>query len=1070
MVRRLLAGAVLSVLVLAGFSAPQAALAAAPSPAQQWTDVQNLISPIKGVWTTQDYSGAVSNTMPNTALAGNGDIGVTSAGGNGFKTFYLSKGNFWAGNPGPRFVALGSVSISAIGGGGGGSGNLAIGATASASSTLGEFAPGRAVNGAWASGYEGWVSNVGKPQTLTVDLGSAKTFTRYVVRHDSAARPAETANNTMNFAFETSDNGSSWTVRDTISGNTSAVSDRTLASITARYVRLNITEPTQSTTPDSINNPRARIGQLELYGSQPVGNVALNAAASASSSHPSFPPSRAVNGQWASGYEGWVSNVGKPQTLTLDLGTAKTFSRYLVRHDSAARPAETANNTKNFTLETSDNGSSWTVRDTVSNNTAATTDKTITSVTARYVRLNITEPTQGTTPDSLTNPRARIGQLELYGPGGGQPPAGPFREEQNILQGDIDTTITMGGVPVTMKTWTAANDAFVVMSIQSTGTSAVRLKIDTTAGSPQPGSGYSNTAGVSGSTTWATRRTPSGSNWVSEASMATRVIGASSTTASAGATATHTVDVPAGATIRIVTAVAGGGMNPTGTVTPALNLSNAQSGSTLDSQYTQHTDWWKAYWLRSYVDLNDDVLEKYYYGHQYLLGSSIRQGKTAPGLYGIWATSDNLSFSGDMHLNYNFQANFYGVYSSNRPELALPYVDAIQNFVPEARRRAQQDLNRVKPDYVGARFPSGGMPSGLLFPVGIPPFGGIAADNNYHQQVANSLFAATQYIAYYDYTKDNTFLANVGYPFLKEVAAFFQNWLEFDAGAQRYNLWAGPHEGTWARNSSPDLGMLKYLLNAVVNASITLNVDAGLRGTWQNILSRLAPTPTTVHNGQTVYALGDAGTFQGSDTRPIHPGDNTINLEFIHPAEVLGINSPAADRQMAINTLNAMNSWGQDNSFPKVFTQAARVGYPAQSLIDQLKNQINQKSVANLRISDPSHGLEKAGAVEAVNNLLLQSSGGIIRLFPVWPTNRDASFVNLRDKNAIVVSSRFQAGRVQYVDFTTQVGGQVRFQNPWPGQAFTITRVGGGTVSYTESAGVVTFAGAAGATFTINAP
>ena len=165
-----------------------------------------------------------------------------------------------------------------------------------------------------------------------------------------------------------------------------------------------------------------------------------------------------------------------------------------------------------------------------------------------------------------------------------------------------------------------------------------------------------------------------------------------------------------------------------------------------------------------------------------------------------------------------------------------------------------------------------------------------------------------------------------------------------------------------------------------------------------------------------------------------------------------------------------MNSWGQDNSFPKIFTQAARVGYPAQSLIDQLKNQINQKTVANLRIYDPHHGLEKAGAVEAINNMLLQSSGGVVRLFPVWPSSRDASFVNLREKGALLVSSRLQAGRVTYVDITTQVNSTVRLQSPWPGQTITVTRVGGGTVTHTDSGGIISFAGQAGATYTINAP
>jgi alpha-L-fucosidase 2 len=185
---------------------------------------------------------------------------------------------------------------------------------------------------------------------------------------------------------------------------------------------------------------------------------------------------------------------------------------------------------------------------------------------------------------------------------------------------------------------------------------------------------------------------------------------------------------------------------------------------------------------------------------------------------------------------------------------------------------------------------------------------------------------------------------------------------------------------------------------------------------------------------------------------------------------VLGINSPAADRQIAVNTLNAMNSWGQDNSFPKVFTQAARVGYPAQSLIDQLKNQITTKMDPNLRIRDGFHGLEKAGATEAVNNLLLQSDDGIVRLFPVWPTGKDASFVKLREKDALVISSAFQGGRVTYVDITSEAGKTVKLQNPWPGQTIVVNRVGGGTVSHTVSGNVITFATQAGSTYTIAAP
>ncbi|MFD7291504.1 tetratricopeptide repeat protein [Streptomyces sp. NPDC059863] len=75
------------------------AAAGAPSPAEQWNTLRPKLEGIKGTWTNQSYTGSVSRTMPDTALLGNGDVGVTSGGSTGVKSFYVSKGDFWAGNP-----------------------------------------------------------------------------------------------------------------------------------------------------------------------------------------------------------------------------------------------------------------------------------------------------------------------------------------------------------------------------------------------------------------------------------------------------------------------------------------------------------------------------------------------------------------------------------------------------------------------------------------------------------------------------------------------------------------------------------------------------------------------------------------------------------------------------------------------------------------------------------------------------------------------------------------------------------------------------------------------------------
>ncbi|QHW32096.1 hypothetical protein GZH47_15600 [Paenibacillus rhizovicinus] len=1039
----------------------------------EWQALQQKLSGIKGEWTDQSYAGVFNSTMPDTALLGNGDVGVTSGGGQGYKTFYISKGDFWNGNPNPSLVALGGVSIKPTKVEQ--SDNLALGAVATASSTHENLGPDRTVNGLWSTGYEGWVTPVitgGTPQWIQLDLGESKTIARYVVKHDAAARAGQEVNDTKSFIFQTSDNGTDWTDMDTVTGNTDNVTDRNITPVTARYVRLYITEPTQGTTPDSVQNPRVRIGQIELYG--PAKNLALGAVASASSTYQNLNPDRTVNGQWTTGYEGWVTPVitgGAPQWIQLDLGESKTIARYIVKHDGAARAGQEANDTKGFIFQTSDNGTDWTDADTVTDNADKITDRNITPVTARYVRLYITAPNQGTTSDSVQNPRARIGQIELYASAGTgevvSEPQAPFHEEEDILNAQIGTDMSIGGVPVTMNTWEAADRNVVVTDLTSLGDKPVSLEVSTWTGALSPKPTLTTNAGLDGDTMWATRETAPGDKyWVSRAALATRIIGieGNAVRSVSDSTAKTVFELQPGQQVRIVTAVGGGGQNPTTHLEDAKNLAAAQDSSALDALYASHLDWWKNYWLESHVNLNDAVLEKYYYGALYIMGSTSRPGKVASGLYGVWATTDSPNWSSDLHLNYNAMAPFYGVYSSNRSELAEPYFDAILDYVPEAERRAKEDLSRVNPTYIASRFPTGGMEGGVLFPVGIGPYGS-TTDDNYHEQVANSLFAVTQFIAYYDYTQDKTFLENRAYPFMKLVGEFFENYLEWDAEANQYVIYAGHNEDSWSKNSSPDLGLLKYLLSGLIKASETLQTDADKRADWEQILTHLPEQPTTQYHGKTVYALAEPGTSTYDDFRP---GDNTVVLEFVHPGEVLGIRSDAAERQIAIDTLDAMNSWGNDNSFPKVFTQAARVGYPAQSLIDKMKQQINQKLGKNLRIIDPFHGIEKSGAIEAINNMMMQSQDGIIELFPVWPAGKDASFTRLREKGAFVVSAAKNGDEVSNVEITSEAGNPVKLDNPYATDSVQVTEEGGARISAAVTDGIISFATEKGKTYSVS--
>src|SRR6185437_3790399 len=58
------------------------------------------------------------------------------------------------------------------------------------------------------------------------------------------------------------------------------------------------------------------------------------------------------------------------------------------------------------------------------------------------------------------------------------------------------------------------------------------------------------------------------------------------------------------------------------------------TGADVRAMERVHQRWWRQFWMRSYVNLHDDVLEDFYYGSLYVMGCSSRPGKPAPSLWG----------------------------------------------------------------------------------------------------------------------------------------------------------------------------------------------------------------------------------------------------------------------------------------------------------------------------------------------------------------------------------------------------------------------------------------------------
>jgi beta-glucosidase len=153
-------------------------------------------------------------------------------------------------------------------------------------------------------------------------------------------------------------------------------------------------------------------GQLTAAGGldQSPVNLAQGKTATADTYVTAEPPSKAVDGTVPNNSK-WCATGAEPHWLKVDLGANYDINKFVVKHAGAG--CETIDyNTKDFKIQTSNDGTTWTDRITVTGNTAGVTGHFVSGVNTRYIRLYITKATQ------VADTSARIYEFEAWSGGG----------------------------------------------------------------------------------------------------------------------------------------------------------------------------------------------------------------------------------------------------------------------------------------------------------------------------------------------------------------------------------------------------------------------------------------------------------------------------------------------------------------------------------------------------------------------------------------------------------------------------------------------------------------------------
>ncbi|MFJ9241139.1 discoidin domain-containing protein [Streptomyces sp. NPDC101776] len=642
-----------------------------------------------------------------------------------------------------------------------------------------------------------------------------------------------------------------------------------------------------------------------------------------------------------------------------------------------------------------------------------------------------------------------------------------YKQEQDIRNAEVRSTFTTSTAQVVERSWVSANEDTMVLSLtnSSSATASPAITVSTYAGSTVS---LPTTAGLtSGNTMWATRSS-NGSTWLANAALASRVLDGSSVTYSTDSStkASAAFTLAPGQTVHIVTALGDSAGNVSGSPWPApasmstelaaaqtragqLNVTSGNSNSVLDADalHTAHLAWWKNFWMTgATIDLGGGAIERYWYTSLYAMAASNRTGRSAPGMPNF-LTDDTPVWGGNWTNDYNFEMPYQGLYAANHIELTDPYERGVLDCLPQSKTIATAAGSQ------GAIYGNNMMT------------GGQGCDFVTDGMKGNAAWLATNFVNHWNYTHDTAWAASTGYPFLIEVANFWDHDLSKDSSGV-YNI-TNSAQNEWSSyvlNPIGDMSWLHYMYPALVQMSTALGVDSSRRALWQDINTNLAPYPTFTNIGHTDFkATQDAPGFYGGDANPV----NAVN-----PGNNIDLGSSAALVTTAQNTVEDLNVWCQGNSFAWIFPAAARVGLPEtyKKFSSYLGGGCGSSQVGlrgNSTVAQWGGGAETFGGMETVNSMLLTSATNSIRLFPDWPHGKNASFTNMLASGGFSVTSSLASGVVGTTSLTSNTGADAHVASPWAAGTISVTdTTTGSTVSTTTGTrNVVSFATTAGHTY-----
>jgi alpha-L-fucosidase 2 len=438
--------------------------------------------------------------------------------------------------------------------------------------------------------------------------------------------------------------------------------------------------------------------------------------------------------------------------------------------------------------------------------------------------------------------------------------------------------------------------------------------------------------------------------------------------------------------------------------------------------------------------------EQLYHVWRHLFISATRQDGLPPNLQGIWCDRVDPVCGADFHLNMDLAMQLWAAPTGNLLELHESTFNLVERMLPDARRNARRMFGMR-----GAHFP-------------VHSYGDGAIRNYLDLWVCASGWLMQHYWRHWRHTLDRAFLRNRAWPVMCEVSRFYLDYLQPD---DRGRLVISPSESSENRlvergnqfygvNSTLDLAIFRECMAHTAEAGKILGLRDPIVGEIRGALAKLAPYPLT-RDGR-LREMEDHEFIKGhrhlSHLYPLFPGDEITAEET---PKLLAAAKKALAHWRAFAPTGP-NEWADRFgygawagwSYAWLANLYARLGDGDEALrmIETIERAFLceggfstcfEHSDLGFGIQRPppdKHGpwpaLDAAfGAMAAMQEMLLQSHHGIIRLLPALPSAwRNGEFRGFRAEEGFEVSARWEKGRLRSATILSRLGQPCRVKVP----------------------------------------